>query len=133
MDSHDPSEVPDEVRNSSVRGDTLESILKPQSEENEERRPMHWKTVGLQTRVAEQVPVNHPQPSPPLSATSSTVARLEERADQQSASEIGIRQHIGTTMKSLYRLASSAGMERGEFNRIIQRELETNSILSDSL
>lgn len=120
MDSHDPSGVLNQIGNSSVQGDILESIMRRE-------------TQGMQTGVAENVAVNHPQPSPPLSATSSAVARLEDRAGQQSAAEIGIRQHISTTMKSLYRLASSAGMEQEEFDRIIQRELETNSILDDQL
>ena len=131
MDSHDLSEAPNEIGNSSVQGDILESIMRQQSGKREEQGPMQRETMGMQTGVAENMAVNHPQPSPPLSATSSAVAQLEERADQQSASEIGIRQHISTTMKSLYRLASSAGMEREEFDSIIQRELETNSILDN--
>ncbi|ERF68478.1 hypothetical protein EPUS_05617 [Endocarpon pusillum Z07020] len=129
MDSHDLSEVPNQIGSSSVQGDILESIMRRQSGKKEGPGPMQRETQGMQTGVAENMLVNHPQPSPPSSATLSAVARLEEGACQQSASEIGIRQHISTTMKSLYRLASSAGIERDEFDRIIHRELETNSIL----
>ncbi|KAL2444335.1 hypothetical protein ABEF95_016657 [Exophiala dermatitidis] len=75
-----------------------------------------------------EIPVSHPVPSSPSSRGSETVARLEEHAERYTASEIGIRQHISTSLKSMYRLARSAGMDRDEFERIVQRELETLSI-----
>lgn len=133
MDNHDPSEEINEVGDSSLRGDVLANIMKRQSEGIEDQVPIPRGYLGVQTGEVEaaEASVSQPQPSPSSPASSNAVARLEERADQQSASEIGIRQHISTTMKSLHRLANSAGMERDEFNGIIQRELDTNSILDD--
>jgi hypothetical protein len=130
MDNHDPSEENDETRDSSLRGDVLADIMKQRSGERAEARGEDAAERTLSVNVAE-APVNHPQPSPPSPGSSEAVGRLEEIADQQSASEIGIRQHISTTLKSLYRLGRSAGLEREEFDRIVQRELETNSILDD--
>ncbi|RMD44167.1 hypothetical protein DV735_g952, partial [Chaetothyriales sp. CBS 134920] len=76
------------------------------------------------------VGVLQPVPDSPRSKESSeTIARLEDKAERYNASEMGIRQHIGTSMKSMYRLAKSVGMERDEFERIVHRELETLSIL----
>lgn len=75
------------------------------------------------------VEVRQPVPTSPSSrGGSDTIARLEDTAERYNASDIGIRQHIGTTMKSLYRLAKSTGMDREEFERLVNRELETLSI-----
>jgi hypothetical protein len=133
MDNHDPSEESNELDESSLRGDILASIMRRQTADTGERAafsPKDLERAGRPVGAAE-APVSQPQASPSSSASSNAVARLEERADQQSASEVGIRQHISTTMKSLYRLAKSAGMEREEFDGVVQRELETNSIFDE--
>ncbi len=131
MDSHDPSEESREGGDSSLHGNVITSMMERQSQEVGGREVFGIDAFDARTGTMDAVraPLSQPQPSPPISATSNAVSQLEERADQQSASEIGIRQHISTSMKSLYRLANSAGMERDEFNRIVQRELETNSML----
>jgi hypothetical protein len=131
MDNHDPSEEND-IEDSSLRGDILANIMKRRSQ-GMGLEPVQGEDVGATHRVVEATEgsVDQSQPSPSSPASSGALARLEETVDQQSAFEIGIRQHIGTSMKSLYRLAKSAGMEREEFNSIIQQELETTSILDD--
>ncbi|KAK7540754.1 uncharacterized protein J3D65DRAFT_252732 [Phyllosticta citribraziliensis] len=79
--------------------------------------------------------LNHPQPisstspgggsgSPASAASSSSVARMEAAAAGQAAAEVAIKQHISTDLKSLYRLARSAGIARDEFERIVRTELE---------
>jgi hypothetical protein len=131
MDNDDPSENPKGPELSSLHGDILSRISEQKAEGVDNPGHVQRKAFdapSLAIGMAE-IPVTQPQPSPPLSSSSGAVALLEGRADWQSASEIGIRQHICTSMKSLYRLAKSAGMEQEEFNRIICRELETNSIL----
>lgn len=76
------------------------------------------------------VHIDHPVPSPPSSrAGSNTIAHLESSADRYSASEIAIKQHISYTMKSMFRLAKGAGVSRQDFEDLIQRELETLSLL----
>jgi hypothetical protein len=133
MDGHDPSEESNEAGDSSLRGDVLASMRERQSRGIEGSEPVerHGFDVQRETVNDAEAPLSQPQPSPPNPATSNAVPQLEERADHQSASEVGIRQHISTTMKSLYRLANSAGMERDEFDRIVHRELETNNIFDD--
>ncbi|USP76934.1 hypothetical protein yc1106_04208 [Curvularia clavata] len=66
--------------------------------------------------------LNHPRPS--SSASSNSVERLERSAESSSQAELAIKQHISTDIKSLFRLARASGIEREEFERIIQRELE---------
>ncbi|KAK1814797.1 hypothetical protein LTR12_010844 [Friedmanniomyces endolithicus] len=84
-----------------------------------------------------------PRPISPASSTHSSIDRLEEQAQAMSASatttidaekgdgrvngddraQAGIKQHISTDIKSLFRLARSVGMERGEFVEVVGREL----------
>ncbi|KAF2788830.1 hypothetical protein K505DRAFT_352935 [Melanomma pulvis-pyrius CBS 109.77] len=71
--------------------------------------------------------LNHPRPS--SSASSSSVEKLERQAKTHSQAELAIKQHISTDMKSLFRLARTAGIEREEFERIIMRELEVLPLL----
>ncbi|KAF1996733.1 hypothetical protein P154DRAFT_537801 [Amniculicola lignicola CBS 123094] len=71
--------------------------------------------------------LNHPRASSPSSTAS--VENLERQAENHSQAELAIKQHISTDMKSLFRLARSAGIEREEFERIIKRELEVLPLL----
>jgi hypothetical protein len=60
---------------------------------------------------------------------SGSVDRLEREAASHSQAEVGIKQHISTDIKSLYRLARSAGIDRVEFERIVKTELEVLSMM----
>lgn len=136
MDSYDPSEDVNEIGNSSLHGDILATIIRRRSEHTENLASSQRKNSGLQTGLTEspEAPVSQLHPSSSSlssSARSNPVARLEATAGQQPEAEIGIRQHISTTLKTLYGLANSAGMEREEFDCIIRRELELNSTLGD--
>jgi len=77
----------------------------------------------------------HPRPGSSTGSTGSdTVAKLEKRALDHAVreqSEVGIKQHIGTSVKSLYRLARVAGIERGEFERIVRTELDCLSLMDE--
>lgn len=133
MDNHDPSEAVNGNGESSLQGDVVASNMKPPIQKVEERVPLPQEDVDVRTGASKTIeaPVNQPQPYPPSPANSDAVARLEDRADHQSVIDVGIRQHISTTMKSLFRLANSAGMDREEFDRLIHSELEANSMFED--
>ena len=64
----------------------------------------------------------HTRPS--SSSSSPNVAHFESIAAGQSRAELAVQQHIGTTIKSLFKLASGAGMERADFQRLVQNELD---------
>ena len=139
MDNHDPSEVVEEAGNSSLNGNALETILNRQNDQMTPSDPPAYEPQDLYQNHtfededeadADAVIVNQPQPTSPGSVTGSdTIDRLEATAERQAASEIGIRQHISTSVKSMFRLAKSAGIDREEFERMVHRELETLSIL----
>ena len=74
------------------------------------------------------------QPRPASSSSSSssqTVEKLENTAAALGQSEIGVKQHISTSVKSLFRLARAAGMERGEFERLVRTELDVLSLMEE--
>jgi hypothetical protein len=74
------------------------------------------------------------QPRPSSSAGSSgseTVERLERHAAGREQSEVGIKQHIGTSIKSLWRLAKVSGIERTEFERLVRTELDCLGMMDE--
>ncbi|KAL8791022.1 MAG: hypothetical protein Q9195_006096 [Heterodermia aff. obscurata] len=69
-----------------------------------------------------------PQPSA-VTPESETVSRLEDSALLQSSGEAAVRQHVGTSIKSLFRLCRATGIERGEFEDMVRTEVETLGML----
>lgn len=128
MDSHDPDEAMEDAGGSSLNGNALHEMLSRHSDPQTDRSPPPYQGTLDEPTESKSMDVTHPMPSPPSTRGSDTVARLEQHAERFGASEIGIRQHISTSLKSMYRLARSAGMDREEFERIVQRELESLSI-----
>jgi len=125
MDAHDPSEETEDIGESTLNGGVLASIMRRQSQSMSGAEPPPYLSVGHSEDAVEEDPdITQPQPSSPSSTGSQRVARLEQSAESQSASEIGIRQHISTSVKSLFRLARSSGMSREEFETTIKREMD---------
>ncbi len=107
LDNDDPSEgvSPGE---SSLRGDEIGEAMRASQANN----------------TRNNVPLSQPRPSSSSSTGSNTVPKLEETAAAQGAAEVGVRQHISTSVKSLFRLAKATGIERGEFERLVRTEIE---------
>ncbi|KAF8455667.1 hypothetical protein BGX38DRAFT_1249082 [Terfezia claveryi] len=62
-------------------------------------------------------------PSPRSGSPSASISALEDLANQQLQAETGVKQHISTSIKSLFRLAKVVGMGREEFERVVRTEL----------
>lgn len=142
MDNHDPDEARQNGSvESSLGKDEITHELQnhlaashPQSlntNPNLHSPSLTWsdvqESVFVESSMDKGSPIVHPRPGSSSSSGSDTVARLERRAALHAAreqSEVGIKQHIGTTMKSLYRLAKVAGIDREEFERIVRTELD---------
>lgn len=73
----------------------------------------------------------------PRSAESSTSGRsaavevLEDKVEREGRHDTAVRQHIGASVKSLYRLARAAGMGRGEFRALVETELAVVGVEED--
>lgn len=134
LDNHDPDEAHEELGESSLNGNALREMLAQNSKQvnvaNQATNNVFDLPVHREEEEEPSVPVRQPSPSSPRSrASSDTVERLENQAEKNAASEIGIRHHIGYSIKSMYRLAKSAGISRQDFEDMVQREMETLSIL----
>ncbi|KAF7876925.1 uncharacterized protein EAF02_008145 [Botrytis sinoallii] len=117
MDSHDPDEA---AQNGTYRR-TSPHEAKPWSESSS----------GI-INEGDYVEVVQPRPGSRTSSSGSeTVAKLEKRAHAREQSEVGIKQHISTSVKSLYRLAKVSGIERAEFDRLIRTELDCLSLMDE--
>jgi hypothetical protein len=128
MDNHDPDEQMQEGIESTVNGHALEQVHSVDTGRRSSPPPYQDNDV-TEPGDDKDVEVRQPVPTSPSSRNGSdAIARLEDSAERFNASEVGIRQHISTSMKSMYRLAKSVGMDREEFDRIVNRELETLSI-----
>lgn len=64
-------------------------------------------------------------------SSSKIVNRFEEQATSDFLSRNAIKTHIEASLKSLYRLARTTGIERGEFDRIVRVQLEFLSLMND--
>ncbi|KAF2253021.1 hypothetical protein BU26DRAFT_515399 [Trematosphaeria pertusa] len=148
LDAHDPDEEGPGPGESTLNGNSLNfsreapaetvgtSSQRPSDYDNgisgfnrhrrdspQDDKPEHIESIDEDRYAA----LNHPRPS--SSASSNSVERLEREAESHSQAELAIKQHISTDLKSLFRLARTAGIEREEFERIIKRELEVLPLL----
>ncbi|KAI5817121.1 hypothetical protein BZA77DRAFT_310876 [Pyronema omphalodes] len=75
--------------------------------------------------------------SPSLSATASgmhpsdLVRKMEESASLQTQMETAVKQHVATSVKSLYRLAKVSGIGREEFTELVNMELQVLEMLDE--
>ncbi|KAL9070413.1 MAG: hypothetical protein Q9157_005825 [Trypethelium eluteriae] len=136
LDTEDPSEKDAGIHESTLNGNELTQRM----ESSHAMEPLPTANGGLSNVNSSLLPplqtqgshdtenerFSHPQP---MSASSAEhIARLEASVANHSQAEVGIRQHISFELKNLFRLARSAGIERDEFDQIIDRELQTLSI-----
>ncbi|KKA20721.1 hypothetical protein T310_5259 [Rasamsonia emersonii CBS 393.64] len=128
MDHDDPSQDPAEVGVSSLNGNILANLLQQhaQSREAKDGQP-----AGQAPHDAVATMLSHPRPASTSSSGSDAVAKLEQEAESQSASEMAVKQHIGSSIKSLFRLARSTGMAREEFQSLVRTELELLNLADD--
>lgn len=146
LDAHDPDEESPAAGESTLSGNALNYTRVPQFEPLETSNlgpngydsslpPSYVNETGVQSKTAhiesvddaQNAALNHPRPS--SSTSSRSIERLEREAANHSQAELAIKQHISTDIKSLFRLARASGIDREEFERIIQRELEVLPLL----
>ncbi|KAL2216338.1 hypothetical protein M432DRAFT_593058 [Thermoascus aurantiacus ATCC 26904] len=132
MDNDDPSEDKTQFGESSLDGNALASLLQRQirSLDAEEPPRINGYPAG-DARSDVATLLTHPRPSSTPSAGSDAVAKLEQEAESQSAIEMGVKQHISSSIKSMFRLAKSTGISRAEFESIVKTELELLSLADD--
>ncbi|KAG8530844.1 uncharacterized protein KY384_004201 [Bacidia gigantensis] len=126
MDSDDPSQDREAFGDSTLHGNALSASYGNESTNTEQSAPQ------LERSLNEPPLTISTHPTVALQRfDSNTVPRLESSADKQSEATPMIRQHVSTSIKSLYRLCQGSGMDRSEFGDLVRTELETLSIVDD--
>jgi hypothetical protein len=159
LDAHDPDEETPAAGESTLNGNALNYTRQPQTEPLETSNigpngydssmpPAYTNGLGIDNSVLANHSAVHPEsiehhqnaalnalnhPRPSSSASTNSVERLERKAENYSQAELAIKQHISTDIKSLFRLARTSGIEKEEFERIIQRELEILPMLEQEM
>lgn len=150
LDAHDPDEEMPETGESTLNGNALDYTRGPQTEPLETTNfgpngydssippvPSNGTINGNNGAYLgyleedQSIALNHPRPA--SSASTNSVERLERKAENYGQAELAIKQHISTDIKSLFRLAKASGIDREEFERIIQRELEVLPLLEQEM
>ncbi|KAL3475368.1 hypothetical protein BJX99DRAFT_159893 [Aspergillus californicus] len=127
MDSHDPDEEHPELGPSSLAGDMLAEFVKRNLGNVDDKESTHPDYSGQTNGM----PLSHPRPASASSSSSEAVAKLEHEAESQSSYEVGVKQHIGSNIKSLFRLAKATGISRAEFQSLVQTELDLLNLSDD--
>lgn len=126
MDNDDPAEATEDYSGfgtSSLTGNMWACILQPPVDGPEPARTNGYPTSDSMDKE-KAMKLNHPRPASTTSSNSDAVGRLEQQAENRSAYEVGVKQHIGSSIKSLFRLARNTGISRMEFQELVKTELD---------
>lgn len=119
MDNDDPSEYRTATGESSLNGNVMADAMKPSLGDHSNGTVRNPPYIHRQSQEsASFVPLELVPPS-------------ENSAAAPSASETAIKQHVSTSIKSLFRLCRNAGIERAEFDELVHTELETLSMMAE--
>ena len=129
MDNDDPSEDRGAMGKSTLNGNTMASSMLRASEPQISSSQDAYTFPDASGAAVADEDISHPMASPP--ADPATVSKLEESAESQSIAEVAVKQHVSTSIKSLFRLCRSSGMERSEFDRMVRTELETLTMMEE--
>lgn len=76
----------------------------------------------------------HPRPESSASSNGpSSVAKLEEEAARRDQSEFGVKQHVSRSIRSLFLLSRSCGIDREEFERMVRTELDVLGMVEEDI
>lgn len=76
----------------------------------------------------------HPRPESSASSNgSNTVLKLEEQAGRQEQGEFGVKQHVSRSIRSLFLLSRTAGIDREEFERMVKNELDVLGMVENDI
>ncbi|KAJ5936366.1 hypothetical protein N7454_005001 [Penicillium verhagenii] len=127
LDSHDPEEEQAGLGPTTLNGDMIANLMRRQNglDADERARTNGYAVEDMPTDRAGRS-LSHPRPASGSisSSHSDTVAKLELEAASHSSYDAGVKQHIGTSIKSLFRLAQATGVTRAEFKAMVEMELE---------
>ncbi|KAF2459914.1 hypothetical protein BDY21DRAFT_269519, partial [Lineolata rhizophorae] len=131
MDAHDPDEAKAaDGHESTLDGMRILEELRHHPTWNFSINPPEIPTSLAGVTTSAPAPTSMPAKVDILEQTAIGMHQNEgERRINQA--EVGVRQHISTSMKSMFRLARAAGIDREEFDNMIKVELELLPLLDN--
>ena len=132
MENDDPSQNRKVLGESSINGNAVvpsTGQVPPSPPYGSLHLSLRHRMSGSEAKPEDSM-INH-SPASSTSRASPTVARLEESAETISHGEMAIRQHVSTTIKSLFRLSRASGVDRLEFDELVRTELDTLGLLEE--
>ncbi|KAK3695393.1 hypothetical protein B0T22DRAFT_478061 [Podospora appendiculata] len=97
-------------------------------------RPPSVRSSRSQEEAERTANLLHPRPASSASSNGSlTVAKLEESAEKREQNEFGVKQHISRSIRSLFLLSRTLGVDREEFDRMVRTELDVLGMVEDDM
>ena len=141
MDPHDPDEVVEGIQvppplglarpaqsHDAVEGAEINETSGAWTLADHPRSPSAQNNDGRATVLL------HPRPESSASSNGSqTIAKLEESAEKQDHTEFGVKQHVSRSIRSLFLLSRSSGIDREEFERMVKTELDVLGMVEDDI
>ena len=140
MDNHDPDEakqngdIESSLGKDEITHELQQHLSNPPPPKEDDSSAFAWSQDhnGPPPYINGAEELAHPRPgSSTGSSGSDTVARLEREAASRNQNELGIKQHISTSVKSLYRLAKGSGISREEFTSLVKTELDCLALMDE--
>jgi len=143
LDPHDPDEeTPESTHQSTLTGSALQQPTAMPAASGWESRSLFPASKPSDKIDSATASTSHlsggggsfiaPRPTSPGSVASErSVEILEQGAVDMTRAEVGVKQHISSEVKSLYKLARSIGVDRAEFERIVRTQLDVLALLED--
>ncbi|KAF4122364.1 hypothetical protein GMORB2_7356 [Geosmithia morbida] len=118
MDNHDPDEGLDSASTAALLSDAGADTDAARTNGGSGKSHMNGENSNYE--------LAHPRPESSASSNESQklVARLEEQAGRQGQNEFGVKKHISRSIRSLFLLSRSSGIQRDEFEQIVKTELD---------
>ena len=130
MENDDPSEHDTGIGESSLDGNVVAGFMNHSSNIPSAGAGQYMDDLNKFLGPRDAI-VSQPKASP-LVATPGAATRLETPTPAPaSASDTAIKQHVSTSIKSLFRLCRGAGIERLEFEDLVRTELGTLELLNE--
>ncbi|MCJ1455538.1 hypothetical protein MMC28_005893 [Mycoblastus sanguinarius] len=130
MDNDDPFENRGTIGESTLNGDAITSSVRQAPQTGDIPAQSSYALPNASGPESAEPNISHPTVSSTTDGPAA-ISRLENSAASQSSTEMGVRQHLSNSIKSLFRLARSSGIDRLDFDRMVRTELETLSMMEE--
>lgn len=145
MDGHDPDEAVEGVDsglgnhhvaqyNHTAQAQPEEThIVQPRPHSSSHSSTSSGARSAIVSALEEKAEADSIQHSPVVVSPLHLSPASQPSVDRETQSEVAIRQHISTSLKSMYRLARATGMDREAFRDLVEREAALCGMEEDEL